>query len=304
MTLQNLFIMGAPKCGTTALAEYLEAHPNACMAKIKEVCFFLDRDHWNYRSGLATYHNSSLDAYEKYFAGCQGEQTRVRFEATPHYVYQRTALKVIPSLPTRPIMVFMVREPVQTLWSRFRFVQNNGAGLPPDMTFSQFVANVKDPSVEFARRYPYCLDAIRTLQYVHYLVPFRDRVPKERLKVYLAEDLWRVPSTVLKDLCASTGLDPAFYTDFGFRRVNETIRIKRQGVHRIVNKAKRFLPRAFGWRVLRTSRLKRFYRRVNAAPPLPKTAEDIELMAQLREEFRAANERLAGEMDLDLSSWQ
>jgi hypothetical protein len=38
--LPNLFIVGAPKCGTTAWAEYLGGHPDIFFPKYKDQCFF------------------------------------------------------------------------------------------------------------------------------------------------------------------------------------------------------------------------------------------------------------------------
>lgn len=35
----DFFIIGAPKCGTTALAYYLSQHPAVCMANPKETWF-------------------------------------------------------------------------------------------------------------------------------------------------------------------------------------------------------------------------------------------------------------------------
>ena len=42
MKKPNLFIVGAPKCGTTALSEYLRQHPNVFMTNPKEPNFFAD----------------------------------------------------------------------------------------------------------------------------------------------------------------------------------------------------------------------------------------------------------------------
>ena len=39
-TRPNFFIVGAPKCGTTALYEYLRPHPNVFMSPVKEPHFF------------------------------------------------------------------------------------------------------------------------------------------------------------------------------------------------------------------------------------------------------------------------
>ena len=38
--LANLFIVGAPKCGTTAWAEYLRSHPDIFFPIAKDDCFF------------------------------------------------------------------------------------------------------------------------------------------------------------------------------------------------------------------------------------------------------------------------
>lgn len=40
MKKPNLFIVGAPKCGTTALAEYLDSHPNIFMCRPKEPNYY------------------------------------------------------------------------------------------------------------------------------------------------------------------------------------------------------------------------------------------------------------------------
>ena len=38
--LPNLFIVGAPKCGTTAWAEYLRTHPDIFFPTVKDHCYF------------------------------------------------------------------------------------------------------------------------------------------------------------------------------------------------------------------------------------------------------------------------
>ena len=41
MPLPNLFVIGAPKCGTTSLHRYLDQHPRISMSAVKEPKFFL-----------------------------------------------------------------------------------------------------------------------------------------------------------------------------------------------------------------------------------------------------------------------
>ena len=40
MMLPDFFIVGAPKCGTTAISEYLRTHPRIFMCKPKEPHYF------------------------------------------------------------------------------------------------------------------------------------------------------------------------------------------------------------------------------------------------------------------------
>ena len=41
MKRPDFFIVGAPKCGTTALSEYLRSHPNVFMTEPKEPMYFM-----------------------------------------------------------------------------------------------------------------------------------------------------------------------------------------------------------------------------------------------------------------------
>lgn len=44
--LPNLLVVGAPKCGTTSLHNYLNAHPEVDMSELKELNFFIDGGTW------------------------------------------------------------------------------------------------------------------------------------------------------------------------------------------------------------------------------------------------------------------
>jgi hypothetical protein len=44
--LPNLVIIGAMKCGTVSLHQYLALHPETCMSSIDEVDFFVEELNW------------------------------------------------------------------------------------------------------------------------------------------------------------------------------------------------------------------------------------------------------------------
>ncbi|HEX2249085.1 MAG TPA: sulfotransferase domain-containing protein, partial [Gemmatimonadales bacterium] len=66
----NFFIVGAPKCGTTALYEYLRLHPHVFMPELKEPHFFA--------KDLGTYPRiKTLEVYTQLFSGATDQHHRV-----------------------------------------------------------------------------------------------------------------------------------------------------------------------------------------------------------------------------------
>ena len=83
MTLPNFFIVGAPKCGTTALHAYLSQHPDVFMSDPKEPHYFGSDLDFRYRR------RPSDAQYRSYFAGA-GDRRRIG-EASVWYLYSECA---------------------------------------------------------------------------------------------------------------------------------------------------------------------------------------------------------------------
>lgn len=105
----SFFIVGAPKCGTTALYEYLRPHPNIFMAEIKEPHFFA-RD-------LGTYPRiKTLDDYQALFAGAGDEHLQVG-EASVYYLRSTVAIPNIREFNPAARLIAMFRNPVDMVYS-------------------------------------------------------------------------------------------------------------------------------------------------------------------------------------------
>src|ERR1700733_1529222 len=96
MPLPNLFIIGAPKCGTTSLHRYLDQHPGISMSTVKEPKFFLTdggaRPHFRGPGDERATRKYVVDreAYESLFrypAGSRGYAG----ESTPYYLWDPAA---------------------------------------------------------------------------------------------------------------------------------------------------------------------------------------------------------------------
>lgn len=103
MIKPNFFILGAPKCGTTALASWLAEHPHVFMSPIKEPHYFNDDD----PEGI-----ESLEAYQTLFAQARPAHRAIG-EASVRYLHSHTAVRRILSYNPDSRFIVMLRNPIE-----------------------------------------------------------------------------------------------------------------------------------------------------------------------------------------------
>ncbi|WP_066560208.1 sulfotransferase domain-containing protein [Croceicoccus bisphenolivorans] len=108
MIRPNLFIIGAPKCGTTAWVEYLRHHPQIAFSRDKEPHFFCT-DFLGYQFV------KTEDAYQEQFSDCG--DARIVGEASVQYLYSQDAPTNIAAFALDPQIILFTREPVAFLKS-------------------------------------------------------------------------------------------------------------------------------------------------------------------------------------------
>jgi Sulfotransferase domain len=105
----NFFIVGAPKCGTTALYEYLRLHPNIFMPKVKEPHFFAN--------DLGEYPQiKTLEDYAELFADSTEQHLRVG-EASVYYLRSAAAVFNIREFNPDAKLIAMFRNPVDAVYA-------------------------------------------------------------------------------------------------------------------------------------------------------------------------------------------
>jgi Sulfotransferase domain len=103
----NFFIVGAPKCGTTALSEYLRDNPAVFMSRPKEPHWFSsDFDYYANRE------DPTLDGYLRLFERA-GDRHLAVGEASVWYLYSAAALPAIVAFDPNARVIAMVRNPVE-----------------------------------------------------------------------------------------------------------------------------------------------------------------------------------------------
>src|SRR5438270_13689284 len=103
----NLFIVGAPKCGTTALNDYLAKHPEVFMATKEQHYFGSDLEFQGKQTKAVQYFPS--------FSGAG--QCRRRGEASVWYLFSQKAAREIHAYNPRAQVIVMLRNPVDMMYS-------------------------------------------------------------------------------------------------------------------------------------------------------------------------------------------
>jgi hypothetical protein len=109
-TLPNTFIIGAPRCGTSAIFTNLIEHKDICGCKIKEPYFFNQKD--------KVIENIKLDSYINLFKHYNGEKASL--EASPCYLYYKnTPYFIKETLGSQLKFIMVLRNPVDRAYSHF-----------------------------------------------------------------------------------------------------------------------------------------------------------------------------------------
>jgi hypothetical protein len=102
MRKPNFFIIGAPKCGTTSLTNWLSYHPNIYMPR-KEI-------HWFNQDHGGGYVNS-LDEYERLFTDATNQHIALG-DSSVWYLFSKVAVKNIVNYIHNSKFIVLVRNPI------------------------------------------------------------------------------------------------------------------------------------------------------------------------------------------------
>ena len=308
MRLPNLIIAGAPKAGSSSLFFWLAAHPEVYGSPRKETFYFIDED-----SPLlcpeANYNLHGLEKYESFFPDCPDE-AKIVLEATPHYVYQQTALDFFANCDPQPHVVCLLRKPSKRIFSSFSFVQNNLALIDNELTFDRVTDLLLDETGELIKELNYSPDApiykwlevqLSKGRYYEYLIPWVQRFPREKIHIILFEEMIADPRKTLIKLAKDIGIDSNFYQDFYFEQRTQTIAIKNRFAHQLLLKLALFFidNQIFGTSKIR-GLLKSIYFKFNTSKPQKAKSTSLE---RLDDYFKPYNQKLAESLNLNIDVW-
>jgi len=203
MMLPNLIIIGAMKCGTTSLHEYLNLHPQICMSRVKEPAFFIEEHTWH----------KGLDWYRSIFpnpALVMGESST---SYTKYPTFKGVPERMVSILPDAKL-IYLVRDPVERIVSQYvHMVAYHG----------------ENRSIEEAVRGE-SNDYILYSRYFLQLSKFLDYYPLERICIVSFEDLRKDKRKTMCKLFEFLGVDTSFESE-RFEQVHNRSAEKRRPNH-------------------------------------------------------------------------
>jgi hypothetical protein len=213
VALPDVVIGGAPRCGTTFVAELLTKHPGAYVARpiIPEPKTCL-RPHPRGDAGYA-------EAYAGLFA--DAPEGSVRVEKTSNYFENDAARERLARILPAAKFVFMLREPVARAYSNWKWSTQNKL---ETLSFAEAVAlegrrpNPLGPEREAARPFDYMLRG----RYASFAAAWYARFGRDRIRFFLFEEATRDPANFVRVLQQWMGLALLPWSALQTARVNAT----------------------------------------------------------------------------------
>jgi hypothetical protein len=180
----TLFLVGAPKCGTTAMTRYLGQHPGLFMAE-------KDLHHFGSDLDLRGKPRPTRAAWRAAFAGARAGQ--VVAESGVWYLHSRRAAAEIAAAVPEARILILLRDPVEAAYAHWAQLRLNAYGHEDLDDFAAALA--AEPDRAAGRRLPPGMPMPSALLYRR-VFSFADPVQRyldafggERVRVVLQEDL-------------------------------------------------------------------------------------------------------------------
>jgi Sulfotransferase family len=304
MRVPDFFIVGHPKCGTTALYEALRRHPQIYMPEGKEPWFFASELHVR-RPPRPEGTARTLEEYQSLFVEAKPEQ-RVG-EATALYLWSQTAAARIAEVQPDARIIAILREPASFLHSlHLQFVQ----------TYIETEGDLRKAlSLEGARRqgrsiprhsyWPQVLLYSEHVRYVEQLRRYHEVFPPEHVLTLIYDDFRHDNEGTVRTVLHFLEVDDTFPIETF--EANFTVRARSQGLHHLVHSVSvghgrvslsvKAIAKALTPQRLRRSILYATQRRAVFAEPRP---PDEELMLELRGRFKGEVAALSEYLGRDL----
>lgn len=186
-------IIGAMKCGTTTLFEYLRAHPEIAACAKKEPNFFACPREWGLGNALYESYFDFDPAKHKYALEASSDYAKLPYI---EYVFDR--LERFPQYRYR--FIYIIRDPIERIQSHARHAENTKSeilSLDAKRENFSFDAGITKAEIDFCR-------------YADHIEAYSRHFGRDALLVLYFEDLTKKPSATVREVCRFLGISDDF----------------------------------------------------------------------------------------------
>jgi hypothetical protein len=304
----DFFIVGHPKCGTTALYEMLREHPQIYMPELKEPWFLASDMRPRFQPPRSAPPLDSLDEYLALFSGAEPQQRAG--EASSSYLLSHTAATAIAELSSQARVIAILREPASFLFSLHNQLLRTHVETEKDLRRAIELETPRRAGRKVPRRShrPQLLLYSDHVRYVEQLQRYRAALSAEQMLVLIYDDFRRDNEATVRSVFRFLDVDES--APVAPRDANPTRqRMRSQLADEIVNMVSvgRGLPaqavkagvKVLTTNALRSGALRVTRRHVIHGKPGP---ADERLMGELRYRFKDEVLALSDYLDRDLVS--
>ena len=301
----NLFIVGQPKSGTTALHQFLGQHPEIYMSSIKEPHFFCSDFHLESDRAYGKkrfYDFRSESAYLQLFS--KAKNVKVAGESSTNYLYSQVAADKIHNFNPDAKIIIILREPAKFLYSlHSHYVKFTEENEPDFLTALSIEGDRREEKVLSPRvTSPSYLYYSQRVHYSQQVKRYCDRFKPEQIKVIIFEEFKSDNDRVFREVLEFLQVEPNFSPEYAAVNVNKEVKF--EFVNNLINNpvvksiTKNLLSQEFN-EFVRDNIVERFLWH-----QAPKASMPESIKMQLMEQYRPEVIKISELLDRDLvSEW-
>ncbi|MBO72093.1 MAG: hypothetical protein CMD35_00615 [Flavobacteriales bacterium] len=290
--LPHFLIIGAPKCGTTALHYYLSQHPELNLSP-KEIHFF-GKD-LGYKVNRPT-----LDEYQSHF-----KETGLNGDGSVWYLYSDSIYQELSELNIHPKIIVLLRNPIEVSYALH---SQNIVDANENVSDFEKALQLEDIRKKGDKLPPY-VDPPRTVYYketgnfLPRIKKLYDNIPRKDIFIGLQSELKSNTEQFVKKVEQFLGISN--YNSYNFEPVNENKIVKNKKLHRYIKKPATIHKKLFRTfipsRTIRKWAVDKVYS--SNLKHTKRQSMSEKTKQKLKSYFYKNNELLNKIIDCDVSSW-
>lgn len=289
----QFFIVGAPRCGTTALSDFLNQHPSIYFSYIKEPHYF----------GSDLPIRRGFRSEGEYLQLFRDAQDRIAGEGSTWYLFSKRAAQEIHEFNPNAKIIVMLRNPADMLYSWHGYMLLTGEETIDDFEEALMAESERRQGKRIPRNTPINKLLYSDIpRYTDQLQRFYSVFGAQNVRSIIYDDFKANQVQVVRDTFEFLGVDPDFTPEITV--VNGHAQVKSKSLQNFTHSQPQFVRNLV--KTLLPSKVRsqlRHSMHVMNTKPSERTALAPELRERLNKEFAHEISRLSHFLKRDLGHW-